>query len=537
MARRDGGNPDRFVNREFSWLQFNRRVLEESLNANHPLLERVRFLSISAANLDEFFMVRVAGLAGQVREGITLRSPDGRTPEQQLEQLLREVGRLQEDQQKSLSALMLLLDKEGIESISRGCADQGREDLAGGAFPGAGFPGADAAFDRSGASVPVHSESRLLDGAATAPPQEWRGDDARCCACRWRSSASSACLTARIDVRFIPLEETVGLFIGKLFPGYEVKGSGTFRIIRDSDIEVEEEAEDLVQPVRDGAEAAPPRLGHPHRIRQADAGRAARVRRRRTWRLGRAASACSPGRWRSTRFRRSSPSPRDDLQVQALQSALSRTHPRAWRRLLRRHPREGHHRPPPLRILRRGRAVPAPGGGRPGSRGDQADALPHLQRQPDRARAGRRGRGRQVGDGAGRAQGALRRGSQHPLGARPRARRRAGRVRLHRTEDPREDVAGGAARGRQAAQLRAISAPATTTRSPRASTPTCPSSPPIRRSPATSRRSSISSPATPSRPQEMRLAHLAVHAAQAASSSTSRTKSPMRGRAARRASG
>ncbi|TIT28613.1 MAG: RNA degradosome polyphosphate kinase, partial [Mesorhizobium sp.] len=118
-ASPEAGNPDRFVNREFSWLQFNRRVLEESLNANHPLLERVRFLSISAANLDEFFMVRVAGLAGQVREGIALKSPDGRTPEQQLEQLLREVERLQEDQQKSLSALMQLLNKEGIESITR----------------------------------------------------------------------------------------------------------------------------------------------------------------------------------------------------------------------------------------------------------------------------------------------------------------------------------------------------------------------------------------------------------------------------------
>src|SRR5690606_4000025 len=110
------GNPDRFVNREFSWLQFNRRVLEESENPNHPLLERVRFLSISAANLDEFFMVRVAGLAGQVREGITLKRPDGRTPDQQLEKLLGEVERLQEDQQESLSRLMDLLQAEGIES-------------------------------------------------------------------------------------------------------------------------------------------------------------------------------------------------------------------------------------------------------------------------------------------------------------------------------------------------------------------------------------------------------------------------------------
>jgi polyphosphate kinase len=111
------GNPDRFVNREFSWLQFNRRVLEESQNSRHPLLERVRFLSISAANLDEFFMVRVAGLAGQVREGIATKSPDGRTPEQQLEQLLLEVGRLQQDQQECFSGLMDLLSAEGIEII------------------------------------------------------------------------------------------------------------------------------------------------------------------------------------------------------------------------------------------------------------------------------------------------------------------------------------------------------------------------------------------------------------------------------------
>lgn len=245
-AAGEQSHPDRFVNREFSWLQFNRRVLAQARNPNHPILERVRFLSISAANLDEFFMVRVAGLAGQVREGIATRSADGRTPEEQLEQVLMEVARLQDDQQKNHSELVEKMRMEGIEILrNEGLNAQDKKWLEE-HFMEAIFP----------VLTPLS-----IDPAHPFPFIPNLGFSMAFQLRHLREKEDMNALL-RLPVtlkrfielpeksrksRFIALENVVSLFIARLFPGYEIKGSGTFRIIRDSDIEVEEEAEDLVR--------------------------------------------------------------------------------------------------------------------------------------------------------------------------------------------------------------------------------------------------------------------------------------------------
>ena len=241
--------PSRYFNRELSWLNFNKRVMEEAENERQPLLERLRFLSISANNLDEFYMVRVAGLRAQVVAGIETPSQDGLTPVQQLDRINRSVAELTAHQQERWVTLEASLGEAGIHVLSADQLAETERNWLEDHFLNQIFPvltpiAVDPAhpfpfipnFGFSlGLELVREGSFRTMHALLPIPPQLDRF-------IRLPQEADEGA-----PIRFIRLETVVGIFVSRLFPGYRVRSQGAFRVVRDSDIEIQEEAEDLVR--------------------------------------------------------------------------------------------------------------------------------------------------------------------------------------------------------------------------------------------------------------------------------------------------
>jgi len=239
----DTSGHHKYINRELSWLAFNWRVLEEADNWNVPLLERLRFLSISATNLDEFYSVRVAGLRELAKSGSNTPAIDGRNPSEQLKLIEVEARRLMKEQQLVLTKLRKEMAEQNITILT---AAQAKNHFAylQKIFLSDVFP-----IISPLAIDPAHPFPFIPNSGFTLALQLERKSDGRS-------------LRALVPVphqvnrfvklqgkgsNYIPLEELILMQMGQVFPGYTLTGHCAFSILRDSDLEVEDEAEDLVR--------------------------------------------------------------------------------------------------------------------------------------------------------------------------------------------------------------------------------------------------------------------------------------------------
>lgn len=238
---------EKYLNRELSWLQFNMRVLEEAENPRHPLLERLRFLSISGNNLDEFYMVRVAGLRGQCDLKLEVFSDDKKTPFQQLQQVNDLADQLMGKQQEVWAKLNRELRANNITVLELGEISEDEREWIEAYFLDNVFP-----VLTPIAVDPAHPFPFIPNlGFTMALSLVRRKDNKEMVALLPVPHHVQRFIRLPNDVtgevRFIALERMLELFLDQLFPGYRVDGCGVFRVIRDSDIEIEEEAEDLVR--------------------------------------------------------------------------------------------------------------------------------------------------------------------------------------------------------------------------------------------------------------------------------------------------
>ncbi len=448
-------SPELYLNRELTWLAFNRRVVGEAEDENNPLLERLKFLAITARNLDEFFMKRIGGLKQQVVAGVHELTVDGRTPQQQIAECYAQVREIEQQQREVLPVLLGLLKAHGIEiagyeQLSSEEQATLREYYLTNIFP----------LVTPQAMDPAHPFPFVSNLSLNLLVTLRRGDDSEPSLARVKVPLGFGIprfLRVGKGNRFVPLEDVMAHNLDLLFPGMSVISCEFFRVTRNANTERdEEEADDLLamietelrdrrfapivrlevargmDPMHRGMLAAELGLDERDDVFETDGMLAMRD-------LMELAALDDPALHDPPHHpidHPRLPQPRNIFHIIRDAGSILLLHPyESFSTSVERFLREASDRPEGAR--------------------DQDDALPHLGRLRHDRLSVRRGAQRQAGRGGGGAQGALRRGGQHPLRGPARGVRHPRHLRRGRAQDPLQGDSGGAPGLQRTAPLRA----------------------------------------------------------------------------------